>query len=293
MRVLILGSTGLLGQALVNEATKRGYQVIGIARNEAKSRLDITNAQALENLIIKSEPSVIINTVAIVNLQDCEQNPGLAYLTNTRPSGVISNLGCKLGFYSVQISTDHYFTGDADTPHSESSPVTLLNEYARTKYLAEILATRYVNTLVLRTNIVGFRHKKGSPTFIEWVINSLIEKRKMTLFDDFFTSSIDVRQFSKSCFDLIIRKTTGVLNLASREVTSKKVFIETLARRLGRELNHTRVGSIKELNDGIVRANSLGLDVSSAESILGYQLPTLSMVIESILTEYEADKNDV
>ena len=39
-----------------------------------------------------------------------------------------------------KISTDHFFTGDRDAKHRESDKVSLVNEYARTKYLGEILA---------------------------------------------------------------------------------------------------------------------------------------------------------
>lgn len=287
MKVLILGSTGLLGQALIQEAKKRNYQVIGVARAQANICFDITEEQTLKNQIVAMEPDVIINTVAVVNLEICERNPVLAYLVNTRPSGIIANLGCQLGFYSIHISTDHYFTGDGNAQHSESSPVCLLNEYARTKYIAETLATTHSESLVLRTNIVGFRGNKANPTFVESVIANLLTGKQMTLFDDFFTSSIDVLQFSKSCFDIISRKTTGVLNLASREVSSKKTFIESLSNKLGHQLNTPKVGSVKELTTSVLRAESLGLDVTKAESILGYRLPTLSQVIDSIANQYK------
>ncbi len=57
----------------------------------------------------------------------------------------------------MQISTDHYFCGQGDLKHDESAPVTLLNEYARTKYAGEAFALTNPEACVIRTNVVGFR----------------------------------------------------------------------------------------------------------------------------------------
>ena len=44
-------------------------------------------------------------------------------------------------------------------------------------------------------------------------------------------------------------------------------------------------GSVTELKSK--RANSLGLDVNKAETILGYKLPNLSEVIQQLKEEYD------
>ena len=43
--------------------------------------------------------------------------------------------------------------------------------------------------------------------------------------------------------------------------------------------------------DDVPRAESLGLDVTKAESLLGYKLPSLGEVIESVVCEYEESRN--
>jgi len=43
--ILLLGSTGLLGQAIVKEAHLRGKSLLGIARSGADFNLDIRNDQ--------------------------------------------------------------------------------------------------------------------------------------------------------------------------------------------------------------------------------------------------------
>jgi dTDP-4-dehydrorhamnose reductase len=286
MRVLILGATGMLGQALMREASKRAFQAKGAARRGTDFSIDITDDQALIDVIKNIRPEIIINSAAIVNHANCEKDPGLAYSVNARPVSVLAESAIKTGAYLVQISTDHYYTGDSDFRHSESSPVRLINEYARTKFAGEIFALTCPGALVVRTNIVGFRYKKEQPSFAEWVIQTLKEGSPMKMFDDFFTSSIHVAQLSIALFDALKKRPCGILNLASRDVSSKKTFIEAVASRMGWSLANASVGSVKEL-PGAPRAESLGLDVAKAEKLLGYQLPTLNEVIESLMNEYE------
>lgn len=286
MRVIIIGGTGLLGQALQKEVKKRNYECYTVARKNADINLDITNDNDLEEVILDKKPDIVINACAIVNHKICDENPGLAYLTNARPSSILANLSKIYNYKYVYISTDGYFNGDGRLKHSETANIKLLNEYARTKYVGECFSLTNEKSLVVRTNIVGFRGKSEQPTFVEWVIKTLKNQEDMTLFDDYYTSSITVTQFSKSLLDLIEKNVLGVINLASSDVSSKKEFIEKLAEKFNFPLDNTRTGKVSELTTS-KRADSLGLDVSKAEKLLGYNLPGLDEVIEQLKMEYD------
>ncbi|HNW25899.1 MAG TPA: sugar nucleotide-binding protein [Candidatus Gastranaerophilaceae bacterium] len=284
-KILLLGATGLLGQALGNEARKRSHEIIGVAHSNTDFNMDISDGLVLTKLIREQKPEIVINACAVVNHKLCDENIKLAYEVNARPSSIIANLANELGFYYVFISTDGYYNGDKNKKHKPKDKIYILNEYARTKYAGECFALTSKNSLVVRTNIVGFRGRKDNPTFLEWVINSLKEQSEMTLFDDYYTSSITVVQFSKALFDLLDKKPSGILNLASSQVSSKKEFIEKVAKEIDFSLAKTKTGSVKDLTTSI-RADSLGLDVSETEKLLGYELPNLDEVIEQIKKEY-------
>jgi len=293
MKVLVIGSTGMLGQALMLEMKRRGIDVIGIARSGADISCDIVDDRTLSNIILSIKPQIIINSAAMVSLAKCEEKPDYTYLVNARPASILTEIARKSGIYFVQISTDHYYTGDCNIKHTEEHPIRLINEYSRTKYAAERFALTNPNALVIRTNIVGFRNKIETSTFVEWAIQNIENKSPMTLFDDYFISSINVTQFSSALLDIIEKKTTGVLNVASREVFSKKTFICALAKKMAYSLNNIKIGSVFDAGDAS-RAESIGLDVGKAEDILGYELPTLDEVITSIVEEYEDGiKNEI
>lgn len=281
----------MLGQALMGEACKRRVQAIGAARQNCELCLDVRDDRALTAAVKKHTPEVIINTVADVKLAACEKDPGYAYSVNARPAAVLAGLTRGMDAYLIQISTDHYYLGREPVKHREEEEISLVNEYARTKYAAEQFVLTDPNALVVRTNIVGFRGRKDSPTFVEWIIRSLQDNSGMMLFSDYYTSSLDVKTFARALFDLLTFRPKGILNLGSSEVFSKKAFIEALAAGLGYVDFSRREGSINEMND-IPRANNLGLDVARAQALLQQKLPTLGEVICNLLEDYQLSISD-
>lgn len=285
--VLLIGATGLLGKALIRELRSRDIPVVGVARSEADLCLDIQNDQALKEAIHGQKFSVMINACAIVNHQLCESDPGLAYRVNARPCTLLADLARETGAYYIFVSTDGFYHGHGRNKHTEQDNIVLLNEYARTKYCGERLTLLNSQSLVVRTNIVGFSGRPSQPTFVEWILQSIASNSFMTLFEDYYTSSLTVAHFSKALCDLLGARPSGVLNLASSEVSSKAEFIKKFLEVFGLSYSHFRTGSVNELK-GAKRADSLGLDVTRAQNLLGYRLPNLDEVILQLRRDYDA-----
>lgn len=284
-KYLLIGSTGMLGKAFRNTTMEQGNEVIGIARSGADINIDITNVDDLRKTLDAVKPDIIVNTAAIVSLDYCENHPSEAYLINTRPSAILAEYCRKNGVYLIHISTDHFYSGDERAKHNEKSAVTLLNEYARTKYLAEKLVETHPDSLIIRTNIVGFKDSTKAQSFVEWIIDSLKSGKPITMFEDYFTSSIDVSTLSRIILDLSALRAKGLINVGSRDVSSKKEFILQFASQFGYDISQAKTGTVKDLT-GIQRGESLGLDVSNAERLLGYMMPETDEVIANLHNEY-------
>lgn len=285
MICLVIGASGMLGQAVLGEAAKRGIDAVGVARHGAKRCVDIVDDAALIDVIADVNPDVVVNAAAIVDLARCEHHIEDAYRVNARAVGVLARECHERSIRLVQVSTDHFFLGDGATLHNEAQPVTLLNEYARTKFAGEAFALICPGTLVLRTNIAGFRGDASRPTFAEWLFEALAKGERINAFADYFCSTIDVGAFASALFDLLPTGAHGILNVASREVSDKKTFITAVAARLGIVDPDIHAASVHSLAPA--RADSLGLDVSRAEKILGRKLPGLSDVVEALVEEYQ------
>ncbi|AIW41941.1 sugar nucleotide-binding protein [Paenibacillus sp. FSL M7-0802] len=285
MRVLLCGSTGMLGKAVVKEFSKHGVELYTLSRTNADINLDVVHAELLTKHLNELEPDIIINALANVNLQLCEANPSSAYLINARPVSFLADYASSRNKYLIQISTDHFYADQKNILHDEKAPITLLNEYARTKYAAECFALTAPNSLVIRTNIIGFRNLEARPTFVEWVLRSLHNQENMKLFENVYASSIAVSQFAEIMYDLILRKAKGILNIASAESVSKKDFVLRLARKF--ELNTGNVDVASYVNGtGVQRSLSMGLNVGKAERLLGYTMPDLEQVIDRLYVDY-------
>ncbi len=288
MTILLFGGTGMLGQAIAAEAARRGRRVIAVSRRGPDRRIDLAAAGSLRDLFARPRPSLVINAAALTRLDACEGDPGLAYAVNARAVALMSEECRAASVPLVQISTDHFYTGDGGRPHAESEPVTLVNEYARTKFAAEAFAERAPGALVVRTNIAGLRGWAGEPTFAEWAFDALTRRKPLDLFYDFHTSTIDTTSFSSALFDLVEAGATGTFNLAARTVASKRRFVCMLAAALGVNLDWDQGTSVRRLPTP--RAESLGLDVGKAERVLGRALPDTAQVCRNLVLQWENER---
>jgi dTDP-4-dehydrorhamnose reductase len=291
-QLLVLGSTGLLGQAFVAEARARAQPCCGVARSGSDRDVDLSDAGALAALVLELRPATIVNCVAVTSLDVCEADPALAFCVNARIPALLAQLAGELGVRLVHVSTDHFFTGDGASPHVEDAEVKLVNEYARSKYAGERLALTNPTSLVVRTNIIGLRRWPDRPTFAEWALEAVRSDLPMVLFEDFFTSSINARTCAAAILDLVDVGATGLVNVASAQVSSKLEFMFALARELQLDLRHVRRGSVRELLPR--RAESLGLDVTRAERLLDRKLPNLADTITAIVREsHDGDAHEI
>ncbi len=283
MKVFVIGSTGLLGQAVCSEVRSRGWPLVTAARSGADLSLDIGDAGALADRLEEVDPELVFNCAALTDFAECERDPGLAYRINARPLATMAAWSSQTNGRLVHVSTEHYFVAGGPRPHREDDEVVLINEYARSKYAGEAFALTARRALVFRTSIVGIRGWERA-SLAEWAIRSVLDNASISLFTDAYTSSIDVGGFARAAIDIALGPASGLINLAAREVYSKAQFVQEIAAQMGRRLDNAALISLTEQTPP--RAGSLGLDVSMAQSLLDYPLRTLPEVVRAVLDEH-------
>jgi dTDP-4-dehydrorhamnose reductase len=288
--VLIFGASGMFGRELYRESLSRAYKTTGVFRHGPDYEIDLLDVGKVQKMVLELRPDLIINSAVIVSHGLCEENPDLAYPVNAKSIADMADLARQTNARFVHISTDHFFTGDCAKLHDESSPVTLLNEYAKTKHAGESFALTCPQALVIRTNITGLRGDEGGVmSFFEWVLKVLNSSEEFNLFEDYFTSTISTRQAASILYDLLDHGIDGIINLASREAVSKKQFVEAVALKIDASMSHARTKSVHDYLSS--RAECVGLDVSKAKKVLGKKLPTLDDVVDQLLTEYRDNQS--
>jgi dTDP-4-dehydrorhamnose reductase len=288
--VVVLGATGLLGQALVRKCREQERPVIGLSRAGGVNFSGPIDKNDLHAVLDVHQPALVINAVAMTDLPACEKNPWQARTLNAHLPGALAAWSRASGTPWIQVSTDHYFSGSENALHDEEFPVDPPNEYARSKLLGETLALESEHALVVRTNIVGKRGWSGYPTFAEWVIECLRDGTPIPAYSDSWASSVEVGQFSGLLLALADIGTRGLVNLAAAESISKADFIRYLAIASGYPT--TRIyPQPRPLNSpgSLRRANALGLDTRRASKLLqplGLQLPCATEVALALALEF-------
>lgn len=284
LKVLLFGATGMAGTSIKHELLEQNIEVIGVSRFESDLICDIEDEKQVAHVILGDQYDAVINAAAQIDVNKCERDPLESWKVNAKFVSIITNFCNELDVPLLHISTDHFYTYGNNYPHKESDPVFCINEYARHKLAAECFALNYSGSLVLRTSILG-KSTKDRKSLIDWAIDSLLRQDQIELFRDAWTSSLDVKTFSKYAIALFLkRRHRGLLNVASSEVYSKEQLIRRLADMLHIDHSKCLSGSIRRLSN---RPNCLGLDVSIAQKILKERLPSMEEVCANLINNYD------
>ena len=112
MRLLILGSTGLLGHHLATEFPKPHYiTILHGFRNNADVCFDCSDELEVFKQIETIKPDLIINLISLTDVERCEREPEVAKRLNITVIKNIMNVVKfkKLSTKVVYISTDHLY----------------------------------------------------------------------------------------------------------------------------------------------------------------------------------------
>jgi dTDP-4-dehydrorhamnose reductase len=170
MRILVLGASGMLGNAMFRLLSQdAGLEVFGTVRSawvrrlfapEAGRRLiagvDVENQDALARVFADVKAQVVVNCIGLIKQLADADDPLQALPINAMLPHRLARL-CELGGARlVHVSTDCVFAGTKGN-YRESDPSDATDLYGKSKFLGEVA---YPHTITLRTSIIG--HELGS-----------------------------------------------------------------------------------------------------------------------------------
>ncbi len=133
MKLLIAGAAGQLGQALLQEAVRRGWEAVATDVEQ----MDITDPNAVQRELTRQRPEAVINAAAATRVDDLEQDPDLALRVNGLGPRNLAVACRRLGVKLVHLSTDYVFDGTKDGAYLEWDAPNPLSVYGRSKLLGE------------------------------------------------------------------------------------------------------------------------------------------------------------
>tara|TARA_B110000483_G_scaffold239303_1_gene317540 strand:- start:1474 stop:2358 length:885 start_codon:yes stop_codon:yes gene_type:complete len=287
-RYLIIGSNGLLGSKIKKNLPSK--KTFCIARSFSDYNCDLLNLKKILDLFNKYEFSNVINCAALANIDKCEKNKIKCRKINLDFPIFLNSLSKKKKFNLIHISTDQVYCKGNKKKYKETDKISFTNFYSKTKYLAEKHLIKNDKCLIIRTNFTGFK-KNLKETFIGWILESLINKKKIKLYNDLYVSTLDVNYCSKIIIKLINLNAKGVFNLGSNSSLSKEKFAFIFAKKLKKKLYYESVSSKRT---SIFRPQNLTMDTKKIEKKVKINMPSPRKVINNLINEtiiYENFRN--
>jgi dTDP-4-dehydrorhamnose reductase len=175
MRVLVTGAGGQLGHDVVVACDAAGDEVLSADR----SRLDVTDRDAVLGAITSTRPDAVINCAAFTKVDACETEHEKAFVANGLAVRWLVE-GCRrAGSHLVHVSTDYVFDGEKESPYTEWDAPRPLSAYGRSKLAGELEAGP--ETTIARTSWVQGEH---GPNMLKTILRLAAEQPELTFVDD-------------------------------------------------------------------------------------------------------------
>lgn len=296
-RILITGAAGLLGSNLIYNLRDK-YNVFGIDRNDLdifKSTnyfISLCETNSVKNIILENQIEMIIHCAALTNVDLCEKDPDYAYKVNVETTEFLTKIAADYNLKLIFISTDAVFDGVNTNKYLENDFRNPISIYGKTKVLAEDLALRNPNNLVIRTNLFGFNYR-DKVSFSEWILYSLQKEDKIKMVDDVHFSPLLVNELV-ILIDLAIENDLkGIYHFSSNDKISKYDFAIYLKEifGLGGVINKIE---LNDLNFLAPRTHNMSLDNSKLKKALkSYEIKDtrfyISMYRDLYLSHYKTN----
>lgn len=285
IRLLILGSTGLLGSTILKYfSTKSDYECFGAIRknldkkklkyinNSKLYKIDFSKSNDIKKAINSIKPHLIINCIGIVK-QTLNNNTisEIIRVNSFLPHYLseLANENNKIRF--IHFSTDCVFSGTKGN-YSENDITDAKDIYGNSKLLGEVNSS---NTLTLRTSIIG-HELETKYSLLEWFLSQKksIKGYKKTIF-----SGLTTLEISRVLREYIIpnKKIKGIYHLSGRPI-SKYDLLKIIKK--------TYKKKVKIMPDTKIKINR-SLNSNLFQKATGYKPSTWNKLIQEMHDFYK------
>lgn len=223
MRVLVTGTSGIVGSKVFDYLSSKGETVTRFKRDEFSWK---------DNINLLSEFDCIIHAAANTNVETCELEHNSCYKDNTllteRLAIAAGQANCKFVYIS---STGIYGSGKLDEPYHEYDDVEPTTHHHRSKWLGETAVNKYTNNgLILRTGwIFG-----GKPELLKNFVSRRIEEAIISDSSEMQSNNQQigvptfVDDFVSKLYELLMNNESGTFNVVNQGKASRCEYVSKI-----------------------------------------------------------------
>lgn len=243
MKILVLGASGMLGNAMVRVLSEQpGWEVHGTIRAAGAKRyfneeiagrlhsgVDVENSDSLSQAFIRVRPDVVINCVGLIKQLTEAEDPLQAIPINALLPHRLARLCELVGARLIHMSTDCVFAGDKGN-YRESDPADAKDLYGRSKFLGEVA---YPHTVTLRTSIIG-HELQSAHGLVGWFLS---QQDRCSGYTKAIFSGLPTVALAQVIRDVVIPRTdlSGVYHVAAQPI-SKYELLKLVADVYGKNI---------------------------------------------------------
>lgn len=262
-RILILGSTGMLGHQTTELLENTTHDVFVTLRNKEKCDnrqkfyFDANKGaeESLENLIAAVSPEYIINCIGVIKqvVDESKIEDRLKLIkVNAELPHILANVVSNSSIRIIQIATDCVFNGQ-DGNYSEMSEHNAADLYGITKSIGEIDSSNFLN---LRCSIIG-PEIMSKTSLLSWVLSQ--EKGAVISgYLDHIWNGITTLAFSKIVLGIINNGTwkSGTWHVVPADQLTKCQLVMLIAEKFNRkDLTVSPVITSRPVNRTLITIN--------------------------------------
>jgi dTDP-4-dehydrorhamnose reductase len=246
MRIFITGGSGLLGQYLNIELSKKHDILTQYNSNKGNCgdfksvKIAITDYSGLHKIFTSFKPDVVIHTAAVSNAEQADTlPPNTVYEINVNATEKIAQLCEKNDARLVYLSTDLVYAGYRGSMLMEDAKLIPISLYAETKLMGEIkIQQTFDNYLILREALLlgfGLNHSRNN---FHLMYYNLKAGKPVKLFMDQFRTPLSLNDSARMISDLIDKNVNcEILNFGGNESVSRYDIGEMVCEITGFDKN--------------------------------------------------------
>ncbi|MFM1784074.1 MAG: hypothetical protein RLZZ579_351 [Actinomycetota bacterium] len=284
-KVLVLGSTGMLGLAVVEALKDSKFELLTASRTSGiRFDADSLDVETLFNAAGLEPGDYVINCVGLTKSRIDESSPASrasAQRLNVDFPAELARVASDSGVKVIQVATDCVYSG-LDGDYAESAPHDALDVYGKTKSLGEIPSESVMH---LRCSLIGPELGRNS-LFFEWV-RQQPQGAAISGYTDHLWNGLSSKAFGKIILGILSKDLfkPGVQHLVPADQVSKDQLVRLELQALGRhDVKVTSTTSQKSVDRTLSTENSeFNKALFAAAGYLA--LPTISQMVDEICAD--------
>jgi dTDP-4-dehydrorhamnose reductase len=225
MKVMILGATGLLGQALMREWS--GDEVTGLSSRD----VDIRDAQQVQRVLDNARPDWIVLAAAYADVDGCESHQDLAFAVNRDGALNVAKAARQTGGKLIFLSSDYVFDGKKTSPYEVDDSRNPQSVYGRSKAEAELSLLEVLpECCIARTSWLFGR---GGKCFPDTILKLAATRPALDVVNDQHGSPTYTVDLARAIVELCCKGASGIVHVTNAGECTWFEFAREIVRGAG------------------------------------------------------------